>query len=342
MQETEFWRNCPDCKEKIFHKNANFLKEGIDRNSLCRSCYQFRQIQYPSSMTLCCKICLNEIQYTSLRLFRKSYRKSIKNSKHPRCLLCTEKLRKNPSEKQKLQRKTFGKTATENRKTARVNRLGSSLTRLCPSCQTLIFYKEVHSRWLGDQNNSLCASCARKCVWDQEDSPYRTEEFYEKAMKGWKTIGNVSKGERSLAEYLNSQIDDGFVLNEFNHRIGPYFPDIIHFDKKLIIEFYGDGIHGNPVRFGPDDVLGVNKTKVSEVWERDAKRQKFLEDQGWVVFVVWASDWERNSKQVGQNITNLLNITNASKPSFVPIETGRMGIGTCTTSVTNTCDMTPL
>jgi very-short-patch-repair endonuclease len=162
----------------------------------------------------------------------------------------------------------------------------------------------MYACWVADRDQHDCQSCSAQKKWDADDSPYRTEEFYEKAMKGWKVIGNVSKGERELAEKLQ-QRDNRFILNEFTTRIGPYYPDIIHHEQKLLVEYYGDGIHGNPVKFKPNDRLLDGSLMASDAWEKDAKRQHVLEAMGWRFEIVWASEWNKNQMTVIERIIAL-------------------------------------
>lgn len=74
-------------------------------------------------------------------------------------------------------------------------------------------------------------------------------------------------------------------------------------NKKIIVEFYGDYFHANPILHKADDYIAKKRMTAQHLWEEDAKRQKMLEDAGYSVIVVWQFDFRKNKKDT---LTNLV------------------------------------
>ena len=79
------------------------------------------------------------------------------------------------------------------------------------------------------------------------------------------------------------------------------FPDFCEGHK--IIEFYGDFWHGNPHKYGEDDIVTFpclkNKRadrRVGDLWAQDAARCQYLHQRGYDILIVWERDF-RADKQ---------------------------------------------
>ena len=123
-----------------------------------------------------------------------------------------------------------------------------------------------------------------------------------------KLVGNFhsSKYEFMLTDALN-KIDHRFVHNQSGPQIsvGPYHPDIINIEKRIIVEFQGDYCHSHPDKYPDDFWNAVCRHTAKEVRERDIKRKEFIEAQGWQVIVVWESDWKSKRDEIINMITSL-------------------------------------
>lgn len=75
-------------------------------------------------------------------------------------------------------------------------------------------------------------------------------------------------------------------------RIGRYQVDEVDFDKKVIVEVYGDFWHANPKKYNETDILPhfPKKKPAKNIWKYDNKRQQFLESLGYKVIILWESD----------------------------------------------------
>lgn len=111
----------------------------------------------------------------------------------------------------------------------------------------------------------------------------------------------ISQAERELGKRL-ATLDPSFNLNEYKFSVGPYHPDIVNHETKIIVEFFGDYPHSNPVVYAPDTWNGLRHKLAHEVNAADAKRNAFIESQGWHVIVVWESDWKRSRSEVVERV----------------------------------------
>jgi G:T-mismatch repair DNA endonuclease (very short patch repair protein) len=103
----------------------------------------------------------------------------------------------------------------------------------------------------------------------------------------WGTIDKNQPGEKM------------FVVNE--GAIKRIMVDFC-FENK-IIEFYGDYWHQNPVRFKPTNKIisrsGDKKfITAEEKWNLDAQRVSWLENQGYMVKIIWEHDYRKNSDKI--------------------------------------------
>lgn len=80
---------------------------------------------------------------------------------------------------------------------------------------------------------------------------------------------------------------------QHNIQIKRWNVDIIFNEKKIIVEMFGDFWHMNPKKYSPNDCHGFcrkNET-AQQVWDRDARKVKGLNELGYQVIVIWESDW---------------------------------------------------
>jgi G:T-mismatch repair DNA endonuclease (very short patch repair protein) len=104
----------------------------------------------------------------------------------------------------------------------------------------------------------------------------------------WGTIDKNQPGEKMFA------VNEGAVK-----RIMVDFC----FENK-IIEFYGDYWHQNPVRFKPTNKIisrsGGDKKFITaqEKWNLDAQRISWLENQGYMVKIIWEHDYRKHSDKI--------------------------------------------
>lgn len=117
---------------------------------------------------------------------------------------------------------------------------------------------------------------------------------------------NKSKGEHQLYQYLLDKLPNYNINNKETIRLGRrwFFPDII-INNKLIVEYFGNYWHGNPLIYESTDVVN-HKVTAEQMWEKDKKRVDTLVNMGYSVLIVWADEeyWVNNT--LVNNIKELL------------------------------------
>lgn len=112
-----------------------------------------------------------------------------------------------------------------------------------------------------------------------------------------------SSGEIELENFCRSICSD----IESNKRISQWNVDVVSWTKNVIIEFFGDFWHMNPVKYEPDDIHRLFKRPASSIWERDERKVKDLKSKGFIVIVVWERDWRFDRENQLQRIKDAFN-----------------------------------
>ena len=98
---------------------------------------------------------------------------------------------------------------------------------------------------------------------------------------------------------IERMVLDGLVVLGYNpiqhHREGRYSIDIVIGEKA--IEVQGDVYHANPKLYiGEDEIL--KGTRAKDVWERDARKKRFLEARGYSLITLWESEIRENKGRI--------------------------------------------
>ena len=133
-----------------------------------------------------------------------------------------------------------------------------------------------------------------------QDPKYREEHF--KKVFQHSRIGYISKGQQALFELIEVL---GFQQEK---QIGSLNVDCVHYNLKLIVEYYGDFYHCNPLKWKENDYNSVLKMTAKEKWTNDYKRTKWLEGQGFMVIIVWENGWITDQKRYVDRIRKCVNI----------------------------------
>ena len=93
-------------------------------------------------------------------------------------------------------------------------------------------------------------------------------------------------------------------FNQFLNREYSPIVDIHIFDKKLIIEIYGDYWHANPSKYKDDEWIETWKgnLQAKDIREFDRVRKEQLESFGYSVLEIWGSDVMKNFDEVKKKI----------------------------------------
>lgn len=113
--------------------------------------------------------------------------------------------------------------------------------------------------------------------------------------------GSVSKQENFLATTLRTYfpgLETQFHIRREDQPLKNWFYDIRLGDR--IIEYNGDFWHANPNKYVAEDVIkfpGCSPKTAKSVWELDEMKIKLAEKNGFVVMVVWESEFGRKEKR---------------------------------------------
>ena len=109
------------------------------------------------------------------------------------------------------------------------------------------------------------------------------------------------------------------ILKENNFNLKPQFcigHKIYDFNlgNKILLEINGDYWHANPAIYKQDDLFEKigNKT-ASEIWEKDSKKIKYANEQGYDVITLWESETKCNDEKIAERIKELINEINVNK-----------------------------
>lgn len=106
---------------------------------------------------------------------------------------------------------------------------------------------------------------------------------------------NRSAGEKELYKWLYDNLKNYIVEKKIVIKIKNkwYLPDIL-INNKIIVEYYGNYWHGNPMIYKSDDIIAY-KSKACEIWLADNKRKLELEHNEYHVIIVWQGFDYKNS-----------------------------------------------
>lgn len=107
----------------------------------------------------------------------------------------------------------------------------------------------------------------------------------------------VSKAEKIILEAIRIIVPE--VIHQFTvctKNKKQYVYDIMA--NKKIIEYNGDFWHANPLLYSDDYINPRSKIKAIDKWESDRVKLQYARDNGYMVLVVWESDFKKNKEKV--------------------------------------------
>ena len=93
---------------------------------------------------------------------------------------------------------------------------------------------------------------------------------------------------------------------QYEYKFGPYKIDGYVDSKKLMIEYFGDYWHMNPLIYDSHHQIRGGKS-APKIWEDNEKRIEYLQCNGFNTFVIWEYDWCHNRKIVLEQLKNKIN-----------------------------------
>ena len=160
------------------------------------------------------------------------------------------------------------------------------------TCSKKCHYKSHSIKMSGDGNPQFGKTEAKtskeKRIKTLQEK-YGVQNAYELANHNTST-----KSQMEIMHKLNEEFGNDSFTSEV--KIGNYRVDMVCEKEKVIVEYNGGYWHCDP-RFYEKDYFHKKKNlSASDIWKKDRKRLKFLEEQGYTIKVIWEYDYLQNKK----------------------------------------------
>ena len=143
-----------------------------------------------------------------------------------------------------------------------------------------------------DEARFLTPASGRKGSLHPFFGKHHSDDSKIKIVKNMKhNFSQTSKGEKSLQK----EIKNLFPSAVFNKAIDVFNVDIFIPEKSLVVEYFGDFWHCNPVSWNENDYNKRLHTTAGEKWRRDKERIEKLNNMGYDVIVVWESNYKKEN-----------------------------------------------
>jgi G:T-mismatch repair DNA endonuclease (very short patch repair protein) len=139
---------------------------------------------------------------------------------------------------------------------------------------------------------------ALKKKWNSGEMEHVRQIMSEK-LKETRRLGKIkstitSKKEKEIIEHLNNL---GYSSVQ-SYRVDTKVCDVYIPSLNLIIEYFGDYWHCNPLKY-QSDYYNVKKGKYAwELWEYDTKKLELIKSYGYNLEVIWEKDLKNNNKLI--------------------------------------------
>jgi hypothetical protein len=106
--------------------------------------------------------------------------------------------------------------------------------------------------------------------------------------------------------YASNRNGEFFVFDKEEEKIN--FFDYVDMKRKKCIEFNGDIFHANPILFKENAKPNpyMKDLTASEIWLKDSKKIKLIQDHGYDTMIVWEYDYTRKPNEIIKNCLNFL------------------------------------
>lgn len=102
----------------------------------------------------------------------------------------------------------------------------------------------------------------------------------------------ISKPQKELFDYVQSINSSAELEVKLPIKEVKYFADILLPSLNKVIEYHGDYWHANPKIYSPTYFHKVKNKTAKEIWQDDEKRKNIINQAGYSVMIVWASDMQ--------------------------------------------------
>jgi very-short-patch-repair endonuclease len=151
-------------------------------------------------------------------------------------------------------------------------------------------------RWKDEEYKRQTSMKIKKSILENHQEIQRRKQWLTIKMQDSVFRENNFKSSRNrlskLHQRLRIKLDlerIGFVSEQ---RVGKYFADELHLDKRVIVEIYGDYPHANPKKFDDNFIIKLAGQSFTAFDKRraDEMRISILKEMGYKVIVVWETD----------------------------------------------------
>ena len=152
----------------------------------------------------------------------------------------------------------------------------------------------------------------------------KLNEFYSNVLSKNKGTSKIQKEfEVTLTSAIQNKypditfttygIDKPFATGLKNK--GAYIYDyVITYPIKLCIEFNGDFWHANPEKYNQDTYFKVQKCTAKEIWKKDRKKIKHIENMGFDSHIVWEKQYRINKiRSINKCLTKITKLLTLKK-----------------------------
>ena len=128
-----------------------------------------------------------------------------------------------------------------------------------------------------------------------------------------KKRNSQSKISSELFDEINKEFPNNnffYGSKNYEYDINSYYVDFYDPKTKIVIEFYGDFWHRNPMTYDRDFYIFGKYS--NDVWNYDKKRQFNIENNDSVsnFYIIWESEYKNNKQEVIKNIINIIGENN--------------------------------
>jgi len=147
----------------------------------------------------------------------------------------------------------------------------------------------------------------------------RQEKWFKSLIDNENIFIGYSKISQEIFKKIEESINGEFLYAEKGGELkikkekgGYYFYDFTDIKNKKIIEYNGDMYHANPSKYKADEYPHPFRKNITskEIWNKDFKKIKTAEDNGFEVLVIWDSEYRykglENKQKVIQKCINFL------------------------------------
>jgi len=140
-------------------------------------------------------------------------------------------------------------------------------------------------------------SIRAKQEWDNmqdKDREYKLRGLLESRRRIQKSGGRYSGLHNYVKQHMNKIGLTNFKSEQYCNG---YFVDELSKERMIAIEINGDYWHANPKKYKDDDIINYpyGKKKAYEIWDKDKRKIKKLQENGYQVIIIWQSDVYKNN-----------------------------------------------